>query len=219
MALGAGLATALLLIVVPASAGWLLMMAGRIPYATLGGAVRLCGFRCVVSCPAACGSTIAMSACADAPAIVLVHGFAASIQAWDGRVRALSKDYRVVVLDLPGHGLDTHQRTPSAIRPDSFGRRRSTADPRPRTAALHLGGNSMGARWPGPMPWTIRTRSSAWCWSTPPVGRHPAGAGDDLQVHSQPIGRRVLKESEISAADGPGPAVGLSGAKACRRRP
>lgn len=41
----------------------------------------------------------------DAPAVVLVHGFAASLHAWEPWSQRLSGDYRVVSLDLPGHGL------------------------------------------------------------------------------------------------------------------
>ena len=42
----------------------------------------------------------------DAPTtIVLVHGFAASLHAWEPWVARLSPDYRMVSLDLPGHGL------------------------------------------------------------------------------------------------------------------
>ncbi|HEY9217695.1 MAG TPA: alpha/beta fold hydrolase, partial [Phenylobacterium sp.] len=41
----------------------------------------------------------------NAPAIVLVHGFAASLHAWEPWAERLKGDYRVVTLDLPGHGL------------------------------------------------------------------------------------------------------------------
>lgn len=41
----------------------------------------------------------------EAPAIVLVHGFAASLHAWEPWVSRLKGDYRVISLDLPGHGL------------------------------------------------------------------------------------------------------------------
>ncbi len=37
--------------------------------------------------------------------LVLIHGFSASLHAWEPWVERLSKDYRVVTLDLPGHGL------------------------------------------------------------------------------------------------------------------
>lgn len=39
------------------------------------------------------------------PTIVLLHGILASLHTWDGWVPALSKNYRVVRVDLPGHGL------------------------------------------------------------------------------------------------------------------
>ncbi len=43
------------------------------------------------------------------PAIVMVHGFSASLHAWEPWVARLGGDYRIVTLDLPGHGLT---RTP-----------------------------------------------------------------------------------------------------------
>lgn len=41
----------------------------------------------------------------DAPVVVLVHGFASSMQAWDEIVPELKAEYRVITLDLPAHGL------------------------------------------------------------------------------------------------------------------
>ena len=41
----------------------------------------------------------------DAPVIVLVHGSNSFLQTWDGWTRLLTPTYRVVRLDLPGHGL------------------------------------------------------------------------------------------------------------------
>lgn len=42
---------------------------------------------------------------ADAPAIVLIHGFSHSLETWDQWADDLSADYRVIRFDLPGHGL------------------------------------------------------------------------------------------------------------------
>lgn len=39
------------------------------------------------------------------PAIILVHGANASLHTWEPLVERLGPDYRVVTLDLPGHGL------------------------------------------------------------------------------------------------------------------
>lgn len=41
----------------------------------------------------------------DAHTIILVHGFSASLHTWEPWVSNLKRDYRVITLDLPGHGL------------------------------------------------------------------------------------------------------------------
>jgi pimeloyl-ACP methyl ester carboxylesterase len=40
----------------------------------------------------------------DAPALVLIHGFSASIRSWDLLVPMLAESYRVIRIDLLGHG-------------------------------------------------------------------------------------------------------------------
>lgn len=42
---------------------------------------------------------------ADAPAIVFVHGTRLSRSMWHGQVQGLRDEFRVVTLDLPGHGV------------------------------------------------------------------------------------------------------------------
>jgi len=42
---------------------------------------------------------------ADAPVLVLIHGFSHSLETWDLWAEDLSRDYRVIRFDLPGHGL------------------------------------------------------------------------------------------------------------------
>lgn len=41
----------------------------------------------------------------DAPAVILLHGFGASLETWDPWAKALSGNYRVIRFDLPGFGL------------------------------------------------------------------------------------------------------------------
>ena len=43
--------------------------------------------------------------CQTCPALVLVHGSSASLHTWEPWVDLLSAEYRIVSLDLPGHGL------------------------------------------------------------------------------------------------------------------
>jgi pimeloyl-ACP methyl ester carboxylesterase len=41
----------------------------------------------------------------DGPTLLLVHGFSASLHTWEPWVARLGDEYRIVSLDLPGHGL------------------------------------------------------------------------------------------------------------------
>lgn len=41
----------------------------------------------------------------DAPVVVMLHGFGASLHTWEVWAQALSATHRVIRLDLPGHGL------------------------------------------------------------------------------------------------------------------
>lgn len=84
----------------------------------------------------------------DAPVIVLVHGFSASLHTWEPWVTNLKRDYRVISLDLPGHGLSR------CIDNDAIGPSQFIDTINRVTAALEvdrftLAGNSMGggAAW------------------------------------------------------------------------
>lgn len=191
-----GLATALVLIVVLATAGWLLLQRPDIPYATLEAKYGYGDSR-YMDLPGGVRAHYRDVGPRDAPAIVLVHGFAASTHAWDGWVKALSGDYRVVVLDLPGHGL-TRTGGAYVVRPDSF---EGVVDGVTRGLGLTgftLGGNSMG----GEIAWTyaldhpdrvrrlILVDAAGW----PTKGR---GGATIFKFMGNPVGRRVLKEIEI----------------------
>jgi pimeloyl-ACP methyl ester carboxylesterase len=41
----------------------------------------------------------------EAPAVIMIHGFGASLHTWDPWTQELLQDYRVIRLDLPGSGL------------------------------------------------------------------------------------------------------------------
>ncbi len=86
----------------------------------------------------------------QAPAIVLLHGFGASLHTWEAWAVDLANDYRVIRLDLPGFGLtgadptgdytDTRSIAVITALMDKLGIQRAT-----------LIGNSMGGR----MAWTL----------------------------------------------------------------
>jgi pimeloyl-ACP methyl ester carboxylesterase len=50
------------------------------------------------------GMTIHSSAVGAGPTIVFVHGWTCDSSSWTGQVPSFAKDYRVITLDLPGHG-------------------------------------------------------------------------------------------------------------------
>lgn len=194
--LARGLATALLLIVVLATAGWLLMRRPDIPYATLEARYGYADSR-YMDLPGGVRAHYRDIGPRDAPVLVLVHGFAASTHAWDGWAGALSRDYRVVMMDLPGHGL-TRTSANYVAAPD---RLEATIDGVTRGLGLTrftLVGHSMG----GEAAWTYALRhadrvqrlvlidASGW----PSQG---LGGGMVFKFLANPIGRRVLREIEI----------------------
>lgn len=80
---------------------------------------------------------------ADAPVIVLLHGFTMSLESWDGWAERLSDDYRIVRYDLLGHGMtgpDPLARYAPDERVEVLGRLLDALDIDRAT----LGGNSFG---------------------------------------------------------------------------
>jgi pimeloyl-ACP methyl ester carboxylesterase len=86
------------------TAGWLMLRRPDISYNTLESVYSKSNSRFLKS-----GSQIELhftdTGPRDAPILVLVHGYSASLNTWDAWVRNLRKNYRVIRLDLPGHGL------------------------------------------------------------------------------------------------------------------
>lgn len=137
-----GLGVALLLIAVLATAGWFLLQRPDIPYAVLEQRYGYADSH-YMDLPGGVRAHYRDLGPRDAPVVVLVHGFSASTHAWDAWVRALSGAYRVVVLDLPGHGLT---RTPAgyAAGRDGFGAVVDQVTGQLGLTRFTLGGNSMG---------------------------------------------------------------------------
>ncbi|MGE5594765.1 MAG: alpha/beta fold hydrolase [Hyphomicrobiales bacterium] len=56
----------------------------------------------------------------DEPAVVLLHGFTADLRSWMPIIEPLSDDYRVIALDLRGHGLSSAPADEAAYTMDAF---------------------------------------------------------------------------------------------------
>ncbi len=87
------------------------------------------------------------------PPIVMVHGYAASLHAWEPWVARLGGTYRIVTLDLPGHGLT---RAPSTYAPslDRYADVVDTVAQRLNVGRYVIVGNSMG----GGVAWDLALR-------------------------------------------------------------
>lgn len=87
------------------------------------------------------------------PVIVLVHGFGDSFLTWEGWIKALSPNYRVITLDLPGHGLTRAPRT-YAPEPDRYADLIDALAAKLDLPPFAVVGNSMG----GGVAWRLALR-------------------------------------------------------------
>lgn len=79
----------------------------------------------------------------DGPPIVLVHGFAASLHTWEPWVDRLGDRYRIISVDLPGHGLTRAPRDYAASTQSFVAAIKTLAD-QEGLERFTLAGNSMG---------------------------------------------------------------------------
>ena len=81
----------------------------------------------------------------DAPALVLIHGFSASIRSWDLLVPRLSASYRVIRIDLLGHGRSAKPTGSSYTIPDQGLRVGEVLDQLGVTRAVVVGHSTGGS--------------------------------------------------------------------------
>jgi pimeloyl-ACP methyl ester carboxylesterase len=86
----------------------------------------------------------------NGPPIVMVHGYSASLHAWEPWVARLGDHYRIVTLDLPGHGL-TRAPADYAASLDRYAEVVDTVAQRLKLGRYVIVGNSMG----GGVAWTL----------------------------------------------------------------
>lgn len=129
------------------------------------------------------------------PAVVMVHGFAASLHAWEPWVARLDGDYRTISLDLPGHGLT---RAPAGYRASTAGNVALVDELTRQLGAERfvLVGNSMGGgvAWNYALAHPQRLRGlvlvDAAGWPGPRSGEGPPLI---FRLLGNPVGRAVLK--------------------------
>ena len=135
-------------------------------------------------------------------AIVLVHGFSASLHTWDAWKTDLERDYRVITLDLPGHGL-SRAEDPSQASIERFASVVHEVTQDLGVDRFTLAGNSMGGNtaWPYALAYPetleglILVAASGW--------PEEEGEGDDspfiFTLLSNPIARALLKDLDMTS--------------------
>ncbi|QUD90796.1 alpha/beta fold hydrolase [Phenylobacterium montanum] len=128
--------------------------------------------------------------------LVLVHGFSASAQDWDDWARILSPRYRIITLDLPGHGLT---RAPARwpANTDSYADLVAQATDRLGVKSFVLAGNSMGGgvawdfalRHPDRLQGLVLVDAAGWA---PPKSQQ--GGAVIFQILRNPVGRAILRD-------------------------
>ena len=79
----------------------------------------------------------------DAPVLMLIHGSNASLQTWEPWVKRLSDSFRIISLDLPGHGLTGASPTRD-YSPAGYVRVVGEVAAAKGLTRFAIGGNSMG---------------------------------------------------------------------------
>lgn len=190
--LARGLLVATAVIVVAITAGWMALQRPDIPYATLeakyaGPASRY------MELPGGLRVHYRDQGRRDGPTLVLLHGYSASLQVWEPWVAALKDDYRVITLDLPGHGL-TRTSQPYVAGREGYEAVVDQVVARLGVSRFTLGGNSMGggvawryaAAHPDKIEGLVLVDAAGW----PSVGQERPLIFKILQ---NPLGRAILK--------------------------
>ncbi len=148
----------------------------------------------------------------DARTVVLVHGFAASLHAWEPWVERLRQDYRVVSLDLPGHGL-TQAPDDYAISSSGNAEIIDALTRRLGVERFVIVGNSMGGAvaWsyalahPERLEGLVLVNAAGWPSSTDSSGgpaifkllANPAGRLLLRNIDPRPLAARGLKQAYV----------------------
>jgi len=131
--------------------------------------------------------------------IVLIHGFSASLHTWEPWVEKLSTRYRVVTLDLPGHGL-TQAPADYSVSLDTYANVVDQVATKLSLGPYVAVGNSMG----GGAAWTLalrrpdRLRGLVLVNSVaPPASARAGGKSLALRIAGTPPARAVLRRLDL----------------------
>ncbi len=138
----------------------------------------------------------------DRSALVLVHGYSASLHTWTDWRRDLEADYRVITLDLPGHGLSRTDRS-GDVSIDRFADIVAQVTGRLEVQSFTLAGSSMGGntawnfalRYPDRLEGLILVGASGW----PSTAEDRVSSPFIFKLLANPVARMLLKDLDITS--------------------
>ena len=147
-------------------------------------------------------------AAARTPTLVMIHGFSASTRDWDDWIRILKPTYRIISLDLPGHGLTS---APVGYRPgiDAYADLIDAVTARLGVRRFVLIGNSMGGgtawdfalRHPDRLDGLVLVDAAGW--------ERPRGQGGGqgpiiFKIMRSKLGLQILRQIDVKPLIGQG---------------
>lgn len=191
----------LLTIIAVLAAGWLALHRADVPYDTLETAYSLPDSQ-FMTLDDGLKVHYTDTGPKDRSVLVLVHGFSSSLHTWSEWKRDLEADYRVITLDLPGHGLT---RVDEEIVP-SIERFVDVVDEvteRLEVRTFTLVGNSMGGAttWnyalahPEKLEGMVLIAASGW----PPTDEEAESSPMVFKLMQNPVARLLLKDLDVTS--------------------
>lgn len=199
--LGKVLIGLLVIVVVVLVGGWLSLRRPAIPFETLEAKYATPASR-YIDLPGEVRVHYRDQGDPNGPVLVMVHGFSANLETWEPWVQRLGGEYRIISLDLPGHGLT---RTPKGyvLPPTGFVDVVDKVTTKLNAPKFVLIGNSMG----GGVGWAYALAHSdrlnglvlvdAAGW--PPQPGEPDEGPAVFRVLSNPVGRALVRDLDMSA--------------------
>ncbi len=191
----------ILTIVAVLAAGWLALRRADIPYDTL---------ETIYSTPDTQFMTLddglkvhyTDTGPQDRSTLVLVHGFSASLHTWDAWKTSLEVDYRVITLDLPGHGLT---RADDPVQPtiERFANVVHEVTQDLGVERFTIAGNSMGGNtawsyalaYPETVEGLILVDASGW----PETDEENEDSPFIFKLLANPLARTVMKDLDMTS--------------------
>ncbi len=199
--LGRLILSLLVLLVVVIAVGWLALRRGDIPYEALDAKYATPASR-YMDLPDGVRVHYRDQGDPAGPVLVMVHGFSANLETWEPWVKRLGGRYRIVTLDLPGHGL-TRAPKGYALGRSGYPEVVDQVATRLSLPRFTLIGNSMGGgvAWayalahPDRLNGLVLVDAAGW----PPEGGPQKGSPVIFKVLSNPLGRALLKDLDVTA--------------------